>query len=47
MRSAAGYEVDGLWRCELRVGTPAPAHPRVTRFLTVRGNSLVDFGVEV
>jgi len=47
MRSAARCEVDGLWRCELRVGTPAPAHPSQFRFFTVRSNSLVGFGVEV
>ncbi|MCY3584687.1 MAG: hypothetical protein OXG57_04205 [Acidimicrobiaceae bacterium] len=45
MRSAAGYEVDGLWRCELRVGTPAPAHPSRIRFYTLRDNSLVEFRV--
>lgn len=33
--------------CELRVGTPAPAHPSAVRSFTLCRNSLVDFRVQV
>jgi len=47
MRSAARSEVDGLWRCELRAGTPAPAHPSRVRLFTVCSNSLVNSKVQM